>query len=217
MNLILLGPPGAGKGTQAERLEQSHGLTQLSTGEMLREQVASGSPLGREAKGIMEAGRLVPDELVVRIVSERLDQNDLDNGFILDGFPRTTDQARALDALLGEKDMALDGVVEIKVDDDLLTERITGRFSCAECGTGYHDKYKMPKQPGVCDVCGSTEFTRRSDDNEETVRRRLAEYHERTEPIASYYADKGLLLEVDGMGSIDDVTRRIDMALERLQ
>lgn len=217
MNIILLGPPGAGKGTQAERLEKSHGLIQLSTGQMLREQVASGSQLGREAKTIMDAGRLVPDDLVVRIVAERLADGDLGNGFILDGFPRTTDQAMALDALLDEKHISLDGVVEMKVDDDLLTERITGRFSCAKCGAGYHDKYKPPKVPGQCDVCGSTEFTRRSDDNEETVRKRLAEYHERTEPIASYYADKGLLLEVDGMGSIDDVTHEIDRALERLQ
>lgn len=217
MNIILLGPPGAGKGTQAERLEKSHGLTQLSTGQMLREQVASGSQLGREAKSMMEAGKLVPDDLVVRIVSERLDHGDLGNGFILDGFPRTTDQARALDTLLNEKHIKLDGVVEMKVDDDLLTERITGRFSCSRCGAGYHDKYKPPRQSGVCDVCGSTEFTRRSDDNEETVRQRLAEYHERTEPISCYYADMGLLLEVDGMGSIDDVTRQIDKALESLQ
>lgn len=217
MNIILLGPPGAGKGTQAERLQKSHGLKQLSTGDMLREQVASGSELGREAKSIMEAGKLVPDDLVVRIVSERLDGGDIGRGFILDGFPRTKDQAKALDALLDEKQIALDGVVEMKVDDDLLTERITGRFSCANCGAGYHDRHKPTKRAGVCDECGSTEFKRRADDNEETVRQRLAEYHERTEPIASYYARKGLLLEIDGMGSIDDVTRQIDRALERLQ
>lgn len=217
MNIILLGPPGAGKGTQAERLQKSRGMKQLSTGAMLREQVASGSELGREAKSIMEAGKLVPDDLVVRIVSQRLDGSDLGSGFILDGFPRTEDQARALDALLDDKNMRLDGVVEMKVDDDLLAERITGRYSCAKCGAGYHERHKQPKQEGVCDECGSTEFRRRADDNEETVRQRLAEYHRQTEPIASYYARKGLLLEVDGMASIDDVTRQIDQALEGLQ
>lgn len=217
MNIILLGPPGAGKGTQAERLQKSRGMKQLSTGDMLREQVASGSELGREAKSIMEAGKLVPDDLVVRIVSQRLDGSDLGSGFILDGFPRTEDQARALDALLDDKNMRLDGVVEMKVDDNLLTERITGRYSCAKCGAGYHERHKQPKQEGVCDECGSTEFRRRADDNEETVRQRLAEYHRQTEPIASYYARKGLLLEVDGMASIDDVTRQIDQALEGLQ
>lgn len=216
MNLILLGPPGAGKGTQAERLRKSHGLKQLSTGDMLRAQVASGSNLGSEAKSIIEAGKLVPDELVVRIVGDRLDQGDLGNGFILDGFPRTAEQARALDSMLATKGIPLDGVIEMKVDDDLLTERITGRYSCAKCSAGYHDKYKRPATPGICDECGSTDFRRRADDNEATVRQRLAEYHAQTAPIAAHYADEGKLRQVDGTASIDEVARQIEDVLEGL-
>jgi len=216
MNLILLGPPGAGKGTQAERLRKSHGLKQLSTGDMLRAQVASGSDLGREAKSIIEAGKLVPDELVVRIVGDRLDQGDLGKGFILDGFPRTAEQARALDSMLAKKGIPLDGVIEMEVEDDLLTERITGRFSCAKCSAGYHDKYKRPATPGICDECGSTDFRRRADDNEATVRQRLAEYHAQTAPIAAHYADEGKLRKVDGTVSIDEVARQIDDVLEGL-
>lgn len=216
MNLILLGPPGAGKGTQAERLRKSHGLKQLSTGDMLRAQVASGSDLGSEAKSIIEAGKLVPDELVVRIVGDRLDQGDLGNGFILDGFPRTAEQARALDSMLATKGIPLDGVIEMKVDDDLLTERITGRYSCAKCSAGYHDKYKRPATPGICDECGSTDFRRRADDNEATVRQRLAEYHAQTAPIAAHYADEGKLRQVDGTASIDEVARQIEDVLEGL-
>lgn len=216
MNLILLGPPGAGKGTQAERLRKSHGLKQLSTGDMLRAQVASGSDLGSEAKSIIEAGKLVPDELVVRIVGDRLDQGDLGNGFILDGFPRTAEQARALDSMLATKGIPLDGVIEMKVDDDLLTERITGRYSCAKCSAGYHDKYKRPATPGICDECSSTDFRRRADDNEATVRQRLAEYHAQTAPIAAHYADEGKLRQVDGTASIDEVARQIEDVLEGL-
>lgn len=216
MNLILLGPPGAGKGTQAERLRKSHGLKQLSTGDMLRAQVASGSNLGSEAKSIIEAGKLVPDELVVRIVGDRLDQGDLGNGFILDGFPRTAEQARALDSMLATKGIPLDGVIEMMVDDDLLTERITGRYSCAKCSAGYHDKYKRPATPGICDECSSTDFRRRADDNEATVRQRLAEYHAQTAPIAAHYADEGKLRQVDGTASIDEVARQIEDVLEGL-
>lgn len=216
MNLILLGPPGAGKGTQAERLRKSHGLKQLSTGDMLRAQVASGSDLGSEAKSIIEAGKLVPDELVVRIVGDRLDQGDLGNGFILDGFPRTAEQARALDSMLATKGIPLDGVIEMMVDDDLLTERITGRYSCAKCSAGYHDKYKRPATPGICDECSSTDFRRRADDNEATVRQRLAEYHAQTAPIAAHYADEGKLRQVDGTASIDEVARQIEDVLEGL-
>lgn len=217
MNLILLGPPGAGKGTQAQRLEAARGMVQLSTGEMLREEVASGSELGRHVKGIMDAGKLVPDDIMIRIIAERLERGDLGSGFILDGFPRTTEQAVALDRILSEKALRIDAVIAMKVDDALLTERITGRYSCAKCGAGYHDKYKRPKVAGTCDVCGSTEFTRRADDTEETVRARLAQYHAQTAQIAPYYKKKGVLREIDGMASIDEVTHEFEQILESLQ
>ena len=212
--LVLLGPPGAGKGTQAKRLEQKHGIVQLSTGDMLRAAVRSGSDLGREAKEVMDAGRLMPDDIMTGIISDRIEQPDCANGFILDGFPRTRAQAEALDALLAGKGLALDKVVELKVDEQALVERVSGRFSCAKCGAGYHDKFQPPKQPGVCDVCGSTEFTRRADDNAETVRARLAAYREQTAPILPYYREKGLLVEVDGMADIDEVTRQIEQVLK---
>ena len=214
-NIILLGPPGAGKGTQAKRIEDSHGLVQLSTGDMLRAVVASGSDLGRQAKEIMDSGQLMPDDLMVRMIGERIDQPDCAKGFILDGFPRTTPQAEALDRLLGEKGLKLDLVIVMKVDEEALVERITGRFSCAKCGAGYHDKYQRPKVDRVCDVCGSTEFTRRDDDNEATVRRRLEAYHAQTAPILPYYAEKGSLAEVDGMADIDEVTRQVTEILDR--
>lgn len=217
MNIILLGPPGAGKGTQAERLERSRHMIQLSTGDMLRDEVASGSDLGQQAKAIIETGRLMPDNIMIQIVSEQLCRDECEHGFTLDGFPRTAEQARALDDLMAEKGMKLDGVIEMKVDDDLLTERITGRFSCARCGAGYHDKYHLPKQTGVCDECGSTEFRRRADDNEKTVRERLAAYHELTEQILPYYRHKDLLHTVNGMAGIDEVTREIEDVLEGLQ
>jgi adenylate kinase len=213
MNIILLGPPGAGKGTQAKRLEDRYGLVQLSTGDMLRALVASGAPLGLQAKEIMESGQLMPDELMIRMISDRIDQSDCAKGFILDGFPRTVPQAEALDRMLGGKSMRLDHVIEMRVDDAALVERITGRYTCAKCGKGYHDRFEKPKVEGVCDACGSTEFTRRADDNEETVRSRLAAYHRQTAPILPYYRERGVLKTVDGMADIDDVTRHIEKCL----
>ena len=213
MNLILLGPPGAGKGTQAEQIAAKHGIVQLSTGEMLRAAVKAGSEVGLKAKAIMESGGLVSDDIVVGIISDRIDQPDCANGFILDGFPRTLPQAAALEKLLASKGKTLDAVIEIKVDDEALVERITGRFSCAKCGAGYHDKYKTPAVEGVCDKCGSTEFSRRADDNEETVRNRLMSYYRETAPLIGYYFGKDRLKTVDGMADINDVTRQIHAIL----
>jgi len=215
MNLILLGPPGAGKGTQASRLEEAHGLKHLSTGDMLRAAVASGSPLGQQAKAVMEAGQLMPDEIIIRMIADRIEEPDCKNGFVLDGFPRTVPQAEALDSMLAEKDERVDLVIEIAVDEAALVERIAGRFSCARCGAGYHDRFRRPKVEGVCDVCGSTEFTRRKDDTEETVRARLKAYREQTAPILPYYEAKGLLRRVDGMADVDEVTRQIEEALRK--
>ena len=213
MNIILLGPPGAGKGTQAKRLEDSHGLVQLSTGDMLRAAVAAGSEIGKKAKAIMDAGKLVDDETMIGIISDRLDQPDLVNGFILDGFPRTVAQAEALDDLLSSKSMKLDAVVEMQVDDAALTARITGRYTCAKCGQGYHDEFQKPAVEGTCDKCESTEFTRRADDNAETVKSRLEAYHAQTAPILPYYQGKGMLKGVDGMAGIDEVTKEIQSVL----
>ena len=213
MNIILLGPPGAGKGTQAKRLEDHYGLVQLSTGDMLRALVASGAPLGLQAKEIMESGQLMPDELMIQMIADRIDQPDCAKGFILDGFPRTVPQAEALDRMLDGKGMKLDNVIEMRVDADALVERITGRYTCAKCGKGYHDRFEKPKAEGVCDACGGTEFKRRADDNEETVHNRLAAFHRQTAPILPYYRERGILKTVEGMDDIDDVTRNIERCL----
>jgi adenylate kinase len=213
MNIILLGPPGAGKGTQAQRLQQECGLVQLSTGDMLRAAVASGSDLGRTAKGIMERGELVPDELIVGLIEDRIAQPDCAKGFILDGFPRTQAQAEALDRMLAASGAKLDRVVEMEVDEAALTERIVGRFSCAKCGAGYHDSFKRPKVEGVCDVCGNREFARRKDDNAETVKTRMAAYRAQTEPLLPYYGARGVLRKVDGMAPMDAVYRQISTVL----
>jgi adenylate kinase len=212
LNIILLGPPGAGKGTQAARLQASRGMMHLSTGDMLREAVAARTPVGIEAKAVMERGELVSDAIVSALIGERLDAAS-DKGAIFDGFPRTLAQAEALDLLLTERGRSLDYVIELVVDEDALVERITGRFSCAKCGTGYHDSFRPTKAPGVCDVCGSTEFVRRKDDNEQTVRTRMAEYRAKTEPIIPYYEERGLVRRLDGMASVEQVAAEIDTIL----
>jgi adenylate kinase len=213
MNIILLGPPGAGKGTQAQRLQADVGMIQLSTGDMLRAAVASGSELGKQAKGLMENGQLVPDELMVGLIKDRIAQPDCAKGFILDGFPRTEAQAKALDKMLAEAARKLDQVIEMEVDEKALTERVVGRFTCAKCGTGYHDTFKRPKVDGVCDVCGSKEFTRRKDDNAETMKTRMVAYRAQTEPLLPYYRARGILKSVDGMAAMDEVYRQIRAVL----
>jgi adenylate kinase len=214
VNIILLGPPGAGKGTQAQKLVEERGMVQLSTGDMLRAAVAAKTPVGLLAKAVMDAGDLVSDEIVTGILSDRLDQDDVRRGFILDGYPRTTAQAESLERLLDQKHMTLDHVIEMAVDEEALVDRITGRFSCASCGTGYHDRFKRPKVDGVCDVCGSTVFKRRPDDNEQTVRNRLAEYRAKTAPILPYYQARGLVRRVDGMAPIEEVEKAIAAILD---
>ena len=213
MNVILLGPPGAGKGTQGENLAKKRGLIQLSTGDMLRQAVKAGTPVGLVASAIMEAGGLVPDGVVIKIIAERIAQPDCAKGFILDGFPRTEAQAKALDQMLARTGKKLDRVVEMTVDEKALTERIVGRYTCAKCGTGYHDKFKRPKVDGVCDVCGSKEFTRRKDDTAETMKTRMAAYRAQTEPLLPYYGAKGVLRKVDGMAAMDEVYRQISGVL----
>ena len=214
MRLILLGPPGAGKGTQAKRLSARHGIPQLSTGDMLRAAIANGTETGKRAKAVMDAGKLVSDEIVNGIVAERIEADDARGGFILDGYPRTLEQADAIARLLDERGTPLEHVVELRVDDDALVDRVAGRFTCANCGEGYHDTFKRPAAAGVCDVCGSTEFKRRPDDNAETMRTRLAAYYKETAPLVGYYYAKGMLRRLDGMGEIDEVAAEIDGTLD---
>lgn len=213
INIVLLGPPGAGKGTQAKRIEARYGMVQLSTGDMLRAAVAAGTPTGLRAKAVMEAGKLVDDEILIAMIADRLDQPDAGRGAIFDGFPRTVPQAEALDRLLAGRGMRLDHVIELKVDDSALVERISGRYTCKACGAGYHDRFQQPRQAGHCDSCGGTEFVRRADDNAETVRKRLAEYYAKTAPILPYYQGKGTLRAVDGMADMDKVTEALQALL----
>ncbi|MBM3564889.1 MAG: adenylate kinase [Alphaproteobacteria bacterium] len=213
MNLILLGPPGAGKGTQAKIVQDKYKIVQLSTGDMLRAEVSAGSDLGKKAKQIMESGGLVPDDLIVKMIESRISKPDCKNGFILDGFPRTIPQAEALDAMLKAVGFKIDHVIEMRVDDEAMVSRITGRYTCAKCGSGYHDTLQKPKTAGTCDKCGGKEFTRRADDNADTVRSRLKAYHAQTAPIAQYYGKKGNLKGVDGMAAISEVTRQISAIL----
>jgi adenylate kinase len=214
VNIILLGPPGAGKGTQASRLMADRGMVQLSTGDMLRAAVKAGTPTGMQAKAVMASGGLVSDDIVSGIIGERLDEPDTAQGVIFDGYPRTAAQAEQLDTLLAARGRTLDYVIELEVDEDALVARIVGRYTCAQCGTGYHDSFAKPQVAGVCDRCASTEFKRRPDDNEETVRTRMEEYRAKTAPILPIYDARGLVYRVDGMADIDLVTQSIETILD---
>lgn len=216
MQLILLGPPGAGKGTQSKLLESRYGVAQISTGDMLRAEVKAGSPIGLEAKAIMEAGQLVSDDVLIRMIHERIGRSDCAKGFILDGFPRTVPQAQALDEMLTRQGLKLDAVIELKADEAILVERISGRFTCADCGEGYHDQFKRPRVEGQCDVCGGAAFVRRPDDNAQTVKARLDAYNAQTAPILPYYQAQGRLFTVDGMAEMADVEAQIEVILSRL-
>lgn len=217
MNIILLGPPGAGKGTQARLLQDKRGMVQLSTGDMLRAAIKNGEPLGLEAKQIMDSGKLVPDDLMIRMIDARIDAPDCAKGFILDGFPRTVPQAEALDIMLAAKGKRLDAIIQLTVDEAMLIARVAGRYTCAKCGAGYHDRFKPTKMSGICDHCGSVEFTRRADDNAETMQTRLAAFAEQTAPILPYYSGKGLLKTVDGMAPMPQVFAGIEAVLNGLK
>jgi adenylate kinase len=214
MNLLILGPPGSGKGTQARRIQDKYGLIQLSTGDMLREAVRRDSEIGKAAEKLINAGKLVPDDIMIQMIAERIAESDCADGFILDGFPRTKAQAEALDTMLQSKHHALNGAIEMRVDDAELVRRISGRFSCATCGAGYNDHFRLPVKPGVCDECGGTEFIRREDDVAETVAARLEAYHAQTAPILPYYRSRNILHSVDGMASIEEVTRQVEEVMD---
>lgn len=214
--LILLGPPGAGKGTQARRLQERFGLVQLSTGDMLRAAVAAGTDAGIKAKAVMEAGKLVSDDIVLAILADRMKQPDVRQGIILDGFPRTDGQAASLDALLARQNQEVTAAISLEVDDAAMVERVSGRYTCAGCGEGYHDRFKTPAVEGVCDICSGTTFTRRPDDNAETVAARLTAYHAQTAPLIAYYESRGVLERVDAMNSIDTVSARLGAIVERV-
>lgn len=217
MKLIFLGPPGAGKGTQAQHLSEKYHIAQISTGDMLRAEVKSGSEIGKKAKDIMDKGLLFPDDLMVAMIAHRIKQDDCKNGFILDGFPRNVDQAKALDKMFAAEHLTLDAVLLLNVDEEILAERISSRFSCAKCGASYNKQFKKPKKDGVCDVCGSTEFVSRADDNKDTVLERLRVYREQTAPLLPYYKEKGCLYPIDGTKNVDEVTKEIDLILKKIK
>ena len=209
----MMGPPGGGKGTQAKRIQERYNVLQLSTGDMLRAAIAAGSPVGKQAKAVMDAGKLVSDDLLIEMIDKRLDDKDCANGFVLDGFPRTIPQAEGLEKLMANKGLKLDAAIEVRVPDEKLLERLTGRYTCAKCGEGYHDKFKLPKAAGVCDVCGGKEFSRRSDDKADTVKTRLKAYHAQTAPLLPFYERKGVLKVVDGDRDIGLVAADLERIL----